>query len=1349
MKRTLKQIGSLFLMVCMAVTMLPGAVFAAVDDEFIVDNLKYKVLTEDTGAKTGTVALVGYPYGSEPTGTLIVAETVSNGGIDYTVTEIGEEAFSWCSGLTDVIISNSVETVGENAFESITDLSNVTLGSSVKTIGDGAFKYLKMTDIHLTESVEVIGEDAFYGCENLTEFTVDEVNSNFSAKDGVLYSKDGKTLVLYPMGKTGDSYTIPDSVVNIGKRAFNGNNKIQTMDTANVVTIGEEAFEGSGLESINIRDSVVTIGLEAFKNCPSLVTVTIPASSSLETIGVEAFSQCLELMSINLPASLKTIGGWAFGYCDSLESLWIGPLVESIGTDTFVAEKLADFTVAPDNEYYTSADSVLYDKSKTILIKYMQGKTDTSFSIPDTVTKIEESAFYSSNNLESVTIPSSVNSIGNSAFYWSEIKSVAFLGNIPPTVGSGIFNSCMNLTDIYVPKGSGDAYKTALGDYASLIRAPLTIDQAAWEALIAVNGAAINDGDTIILGEDVTGDLYRSDALSNLTIDGNGHTINGCLYFSKKINLTLENVTINGSNVSHAITFIGISEESRLKTLGTVTVKGKDSENSSSNGKAGIYSVGDLTITASDTTTITAGDTFEDGVSYPAVLVENGTLTLDGGSPTFHGGKSGSSNGVYVGSMSDNDFNLIIISGSPKFIGGSINDIGTSGAVVEGTIRISSSGSPQFIGSDGLGSSNRANGAWALNLEITAGTPIFIGGSATSDTNYSFAGNGIDVDTVTISGIASPTFTGGDAAASDHGGRGLLFWEGLNISTSRDVTFTGGSNSPYAIEEGNGSATKNGINLKNLTGKITADNTKGEYSAIGLIEGTITYPEELTEAQKYNGTDKMYTLDMGATYTVTVNGSYEGTTGAGSYAHGSTVTISAGSRSNYSFAGWTATDITLANPDSASTTFTMPANNVTVTANWKSNSSSGDGGDGGDGGGSGGSGGGGAIVQPTAPAANGSTQVNYTASGGTASLALPNAKVDEIITNSKGDEAVIDLSEVSGITSAELPKTAVSAMNQAGLDVTVRLPAGSITLNEGAAASILEQAEGGSLKLELQQVASTSLTDEQKKAVKSGDLVLDINILSGTKKISTFDGTLTISVPYNGPQPVAVWYLNDKGELEKLSCTFEDGKVSFDLDHLSLYVVGQDTAWVNPFTDIKETEWFYNSVEYVHENGLMVGTSTVPMRFSPHDATIRAMLVTILYRLEGSPEVTAANVFSDVKDEAYYAKAVVWASENKIVSGYGDSKFGPLDILTREQMASIMFRYAKYKGYNVTGGADLSSFDDAEAISAWAKEALAWSYDKGLILGNGKKLAPDGNAERCHTAAILQRFIESIAKEQP
>jgi len=391
-----------------------------------------------------------------------------------------------------------------------------------------------------------------------------------------------------------------------------------------------------------------------------------------------------------------------------------------------------------------------------------------------------------------------------------------------------------------------------------------------------------------------------------------------------------------------------------------------------------------------------------------------------------------------------------------------------------------------------------------------------------------------------------------------------------------------------------------------------------------------------------------------------------------------------------------------------------------------------------------GGGGGSTPVQPTAPAADGAVQVNYTTSGGTASLSLPESKINDIIAKSKGDEELIDLSKVSGATAAELPKAALTAFGEAGLGLGIQLPAGSITLNQEAAADIAGQAEGGSLKLELKQVAKGSLTDEQKEAVKSNDLVLDINISSGTKKISSFDGTLSITVPYSGPQPVAVWYLNDKGELEKLFCTFVDGTVSFNLDHLSLYVVGQDTAWVNPFADVKESDWFYGSVEYAFKNGLMVGTSDTT--FSPYMNTTRGMIVTILHRLEGRPKSDTANAFTDVGADKYYTDAVAWARDNIIVSGYGNGMFGPEDSITREQMAVILMNYAKYKGYDISMKADLSKFADEESISPWAKDAISWANAEGLIQGSGSQLMPVDNALRCQVAAILQRFLETIAK---
>lgn len=373
----------------------------------------------------------------------------------------------------------------------------------------------------------------------------------------------------------------------------------------------------------------------------------------------------------------------------------------------------------------------------------------------------------------------------------------------------------------------------------------------------------------------------------------------------------------------------------------------------------------------------------------------------------------------------------------------------------------------------------------------------------------------------------------------------------------------------------------------------------------------------------------------------------------------------------------------------------------------------------------------------------GEVQINHTVSGETVSLELPATKLAEIIEKASDKEVVFDLSAMDGITSAELQKEAITDIQKAGLDVALKLPEGTITLNEKTVSSIAEQATGANIKIEFKQASPDSLTSEQKEVVKNGDIVLDINIFSDTKKITNFNGILSVETPYSGPQPVAVWYLNDKGELEKLACTFSNGIVSFELDHLSHYVLGQDkdrTGWVNPFIDVKKTDWFYNAVHYAFERGIMKGTSS--SAFSPHDAATRGMIATILHCLEDTPGASTANFFGDVKAGQYYADAVSWAAENKIVSGYSNNKFGPNDPITREQMAVILANYARFKGYDVSTGADLSGFDDADSVSGWALSAMIWTNTEGIIQGDGSKLTPKANAERCQVAAIFQRFIE-------
>ena len=181
-----------------------------------------------------------------------------------------------------------------------------------------------------------------------------------------------------------------------------------------------------------------------------------------------------------------------------------------------------------------------------------------------------------------------------------------------------------------------------------------------------------------------------------------------------------------------------------------------------------------------------------------------------------------------------------------------------------------------------------------------------------------------------------------------------------------------------------------------------------------------------------------------------------------------------------------------------------------------------------------------------------------------------------------------------------------------------------------------------------------------------------------------------------------------------------------------------------PFLDVNEGDWFYDAVAYAYENGLMDGVGG--NRFAPNSATTRAQLVTILYRLEGQPAVSGDLPFTDVEAGTWYTNAVGWAAQNGIVNGIGDDTFAPGNDLTREQLVTILYRYAESKGYDVSASADLAGYPDGEEIQAYAREAMAWAVAENIIQGmEDDTLKPAGNASRAQIATILMRFCEGVA----
>ncbi len=179
----------------------------------------------------------------------------------------------------------------------------------------------------------------------------------------------------------------------------------------------------------------------------------------------------------------------------------------------------------------------------------------------------------------------------------------------------------------------------------------------------------------------------------------------------------------------------------------------------------------------------------------------------------------------------------------------------------------------------------------------------------------------------------------------------------------------------------------------------------------------------------------------------------------------------------------------------------------------------------------------------------------------------------------------------------------------------------------------------------------------------------------------------------------------------------------------------------SPFTDVKESDWFYDAVMFVYEKKIMVGTSDTT--FSPYGTATRGMMAAIIWRMEGSPKAEYSGTLKDVPKDSYYAEAVKWTMQQGIFSGYGGGLFGPDDPITRQQLAAIFYNYAKYKGYDLTPTDSLSGFTDGDKVSDWAQDAMKWAVGSGLMNGKGDGiLDPQGTATRAEIAAMLHRFIE-------
>ena len=486
-----------------------------------------------------------------------------------------------------------------------------------------------------------------------------------------------------------------------------------------------------------------------------------------------------------------------------------------------------------------------------------------------------------------------------------------------------------------------------------------------------------------------------------------------------------------------------------------------------------------------------------------------------------------------------------------------------------------------------------------------------------------------------------------------------------------------------------------------FTVKLSKGENTGNVATSTYAEATATVTGGVITATPYNS------------WTVTVTAGAGGTvTGGGTYEVGSTVTVTATpSSGRYYFVRWMENGTEVSRD--ASYTFPLTADR-TLTAEFGrySNSSSSSGSSKDEGPSTGDSEGWGGIQNEVADARPGDTV--------TIDMGDETEVPAEVFEEVAGKDVTVEIDLGGGVSWSVNGQDVPEGVNLSDLDLSVSMD------TKGIPVSVFNAVTG-----EYGTVQFTIAHDGE------------------------FGFAMTLSAPMgreNAGHWANLYWYNEGGEdLEFVTSAQigEDGTAALRLTHASQYAVVIDDeshAPVEmPFTDVPEGYWAYDAIRYVYGEGLMAGTSADA--FSPDATTTRGQIVTILWRLSGSPVVNYLMDYSDVSLDSYYAEAVRWATSEGIVGGYGGGLFGPDDAITREQLAAILYRYAQYEGYDTTqGGMAIREYADYEQISDFALEALDWAVSAGIISGtSATTLSPSGSATRAQVAVILMRFCQDIA----
>jgi hypothetical protein len=505
-----------------------------------------------------------------------------------------------------------------------------------------------------------------------------------------------------------------------------------------------------------------------------------------------------------------------------------------------------------------------------------------------------------------------------------------------------------------------------------------------------------------------------------------------------------------------------------------------------------------------------------------------------------------------------------------------------------------------------------------------------------------------------------------------------------------------------------------------------------------------------------------------AKYSLTVKGSYASISGAGSYSEGETVTINAGSYSNFRFGGWSSNDgVSFANASYATTTFIMPAKNVAVTAEWTYNGGSTGGGNGSPSTSSGG--GSSSTPASTVPTPvvttekNGTTVVGKTTteakidSNGNAAAVVTKGQIVEAVTkavaeaakSAPGTDAVVEIivnakSDAKSVETS-IPVAAINTIKDNKIDeLIITTPIAEITLDQKALSGISNET-GTDVKITVSKVDAATLSEKVKQTV--GDVpVYDLNVKIDNKTISEFGGNVQIEIPYTlklgeDKNAIVIYSINSEGKAEIVSnCAYDikAQKITFNTDHSSQYVLGYNKVM---FKDVAANAWYGDAVTYLAARGITTGAGD--NKFSPDDKLTRGQFLVMLMKAYGQkPDENSNDNFFDAGN-TYYTGYLAAAKRLGITEGVGDNKYAPNKEITRQEMVALLYNALKLLGEQPAGneGKALTDFSDAGNIAPWAKAAMKVFVEAGIMGGSDNRLTPEATTNRAQMAQILYNLL--------